>query len=47
MSDYYYCKKKRYGGNSSNKTRTIPIELINEKTYHYDVKRYTELLGDM
>jgi DNA polymerase elongation subunit (family B) len=47
IRDYYYCKKKRYGGNSSNKTRTIPIELINEKTYHYDVKRYTELLAEI
>ena len=46
ISDYYY-KKKRYVGNSSNKTRTTPIELINEKTSPYDVKRYTELLAEI
>ena len=46
ISDYYY-KEKLYRDNSTNKTRTIPIELIDEKTYHYDVKRYTELLAEI
>ena len=47
ITDFYYNSKK-YSKNN-DKRRTIPIELINEKTTTntiYDVKRYTELLAE-
>jgi DNA polymerase, archaea type len=35
-----------YGKHSTTKNRTVPIELINEKTTTYDIRRYTELLAE-
>ena len=35
-----------YGKHSITKNRTVPIELINEKTTSYDIRRYTELLAE-
>lgn len=46
ITDYYNRRKKH----SKNNRRTIPIELINEKTTTtittYDVRKYTELLAE-
>jgi hypothetical protein len=45
ITDFYHSKKySKY----NNRRRTLPIELINEKTTTtiYDVRRYTELLAE-
>ena len=44
----YYNRRKKYSKNK--RRRTIPVELINEKTTtvtaSYDVRKYTELLAE-
>ena len=43
ITDYYNRRKKCL----KNNRRTIPVELINEKTtIAYDVRKYTELLAE-
>jgi DNA polymerase-2 len=43
ITDYYYQNRKT---GSSIKNRAIPVELFDDKTSTYDVRRYTELLAD-
>jgi DNA polymerase, archaea type len=44
ITDYYYHHRNNRKTGSSRNNRAIPVELFDDKTSSYDVRRYTELL---